>query len=64
MSLKHFHLFFIAAVLVMLAVTGAWAAGLNHAGLRTPWALGASGAGAVLAGSYLAWFWRRSGEFR
>jgi uncharacterized membrane protein len=64
MSLKHFHLFFIVAVLAMLAVTAAWAAGFNAAGLETPWALQAAGAGFLLTAPYLAWFWRKSGELR
>lgn len=64
MSLKHFHLFFLAVVLAMLAVTAAWAAGFNAAGLETPWALKASVAGLLLTAPYLAWFWRKSGELR
>ena len=64
MSLKHFHLFFIVAVLAMLAVTAAWAAGWNAGGLVTPWALMACVGGALLTVPYLAWFWRKSGEFR
>ena len=64
MSLKHFHFFFLASVLAMLAVTGAWAAGYNVAGLQTPWLLKASLAGALLTTPYIAWFWRKAKEFR
>ena len=64
MSLKHFHLFFLFAVLVMLGVTGAWAAGFNVAGLQTPWLLKASLAGGLLTVPYAVWFWRKAGEFR
>lgn len=64
MSLKHFHLFFLLAALSVLAVTGAWAAGFNAAGLVTPWLLKASVAGALLTLPYAAWFWRKSGELR
>ncbi len=64
MSLKHFHLFFLATVLAMLAVTGSWAAGFNPAGLETPWLLKASLLGALLTTPYGVWFWRKAKELR
>lgn len=64
MSLKHFHVFFLLTVMAMLALTGAWAAGFNPAGLETPWLFKASAAGALLTVPYAAWFWRKAKDFR
>lgn len=59
MSLKHFHLFFIACSLTLMAFLLAWTRVQAAAG--QPW-LGLSAAAAVggtLGLAYLAWFLRR-----
>lgn len=59
MSLRSFHVVFIAATLTMLSFTVVWASGRNAAGLVSPWALGVSLAGALLAAPYLVWFLKK-----
>lgn len=54
MGLKHFHLFFIACSLALMAVTYRWAAGQDAAAMTR-----VSIAGALLGFGYLGWFLKK-----
>lgn len=60
MSLRAFHLFFIAAAFLCLAFAARWASGGNPAGLVTPWLRAASLAGMLLLAAYFAWRVRKA----
>ena len=58
MSLRTFHGVFIGLCLTLLAFTGFWASGWNPQGIRAPWLVGVSLAGAAIMAPYLRWYLR------
>jgi hypothetical protein len=58
-SLKQFHLFFIACSLALMAFIGAWTRAQAAAGQAWPGVNAAGLAGGLLALGYLGWFLRR-----
>ncbi len=59
MSLKHFHLFFIACSLTLMAYVTAWTRAQAIAGQPWPGFQAAGVVGGALGLGYLAWFLRR-----
>lgn len=59
MSLKHFHLFFIACSIGLMVFLLTWTRGQAAAGQPWPVFAGFAWAGAVASVAYLAWFVRR-----
>jgi hypothetical protein len=58
-SLKHFHLFFIACSLTLMVFLTVWANGQAAAGQPWPAFKACAAAGGALSLAYLGWFLRR-----
>jgi hypothetical protein len=59
LSLKHFHLFFIACSLTLMAYLASWAQAQAAAGQPWPGFQACAVCGAALSLGYLGWFVRR-----